>query len=123
MRAWVLAVLLAVAISLAPAEALADVRTSGSCSGGSGDYRLEVQREDRNSLRVRFEIEAEGAGERWQVFVSDNGVRVLARTRYSNNNGDLRVRIEIADRAGTDRISASAANLDDGETCGGSVRF
>ena len=123
MRARVSAVLLALAISLAPASALADVRTSGSCSGGSGSYRLEVQREDRNTLRVRFEIEAQGAGERWQVFVSDNGVRVLARTRYSNDDGDLRVRIVIPDRAGTDRISASAANLDDGETCGGSVRF
>jgi hypothetical protein len=123
MRARSPAVVLAVALALAPEVARADVRTSGSCSGGSGDYRLDVQREDRNSLRVRFEIEAEGAGERWQVFVSDDGVRVFARTRYSNDDGDVRVRIDIADRAGTDRISASAANLDDGETCGGSVRF
>jgi len=123
MHRRVLASVIVVVVMFGGGVARADVSTRGSCSGGPGTYRLDVQREDRSTLRVRFEIASEGAGERWQLFISDNGVRVLARTKYSRSDGDLRVRIEIADRSGTDRISATGANLDDGETCAGSVRF
>jgi hypothetical protein len=95
----------------------------GSCSGGPSEYRLRVRQGDGDSLRVRFEIESEGAGERWQVFLSDNGTRIYARTRLSDGDGWIRVRKATEDRDGADRISASGVNLETGESCAGSVSF
>lgn len=105
-----------------PASAGAPVEQRGDCVGGSGEWRLVVQREGPNSLRVRFELKDMVSGETWQVFLSDNGVGIFSGTKVADEGG-LRVRKLTRDRSGRDRISATAVDMDSGATCGGSLRF
>jgi hypothetical protein len=115
--------LCAVALVATPASAGDEVRRRGDCTGGEGDWDLRVEREDRDTLRVRFKIDDVDPGETWQLFLSDNGTRVFAGTKDANAGGEVRVRRNIRDRSGTDRIAASGVNVDDGTTCQGSVSF
>jgi len=93
----------------------------GTCSGGPSGYRLRVQPRDDASLRVRFEIEGGDEGESWQLFMSDDGRRIYARTKLSDDEGQVRARTLTRDRAGADRITATGVNLATGESCAGSV--
>lgn len=120
MRSKLLAVAVAVLALLAARPALAGGEARGSCSGGPGEYRLKVRADD-GRLRIRFEITGAEDGERWQLFVSDDGERVLAGTRISDDGGSVHVRTATADRSGRDRIKATGVNLDTGTTCSGSV--
>ena len=104
----------------APVEA-GDGETRGSCSGGPGQLRLRVRHDDGDSLSVRLEIDSDGSDQPWQLFVSDNGTRIYARTKVSDEDGRVRVRRVTDDRAGSDRISASGVNLDTGESCAATV--
>lgn len=125
-RRWFRASCLVVAVlvvSAAPASADGDARRRGDCVGGPGDYELRVGRVDRTTLRIRFRIDDVDPGDAWQIFVSDNGVRVVSRTKTSNAEGQVRIRRRIRDRAGTDRVVASGLNVVDGTTCRGTVRF
>jgi len=98
-----------------------DGEVRGSCSGGSAEFRLRVRPGDEGRLRVRFEIEGSGSGERWQLFLSNDGVRIIARTKLADDGGRVRVRRATEDGAGRDRISASGVNLDTGVSCSASV--
>jgi hypothetical protein len=121
-------VAIAVALGLtlavtAPVAARDESRRQGSCSGGPGDWLLRVQREDRGRLRVRFRIDDVPEGQRWQLFVSNNGARIYSGTRSSSRGGEVRVRLTTRNRPGRDRIAASGVNTKTGTTCDGSVRF
>jgi hypothetical protein len=120
MRArWLpLAGLLVLALA-APAGAN-DGEVHGSCSGGPSEFRLRVERDDA-SLRVRFEIEGGEQGQSWQLFMSDDGKRIYAKTKAAGDEGHVRARILTRDRAGRDRIAATGVNLATGESCAGSV--
>jgi hypothetical protein len=123
-RALTLAVCLCLVVGLAsPVTAGGDVRRRGSCSGGPGEWSLRVQRESRRKLRVRFEIDDVPTGQRWQLFLSNDGHRVYSRTKTSRRGGEVRVRILIRNRPGRDRIAASGVNTRTGTTCEGSVRY
>ena len=95
----------------------------GSCSGGPGEWRLSVDRRDSGRLRVRFRIDDVPARQSWHVFLSDNGERVFSGTRRADEHGDLRVTKLTANRAGSDRVAASAVNSATGVTCSGSLTF
>ena len=84
---------------------------------------LRVQRESRTKLRVRFEIDDVPTGQRWQLFISNNGTRVYSGTNVSRRGGEVRVRIATRNRPGRDRIAASGVNTRTGTTCEGSVRY
>ncbi|HEY7762908.1 MAG TPA: hypothetical protein VIC52_07835, partial [Actinomycetota bacterium] len=123
-RALTLAVCLCLVVGLAsPVSAGRDVRRGGSCSGGPGEWSLRVQRESPTKLRVRFEIDDVPTGQRWQLFLSNDGDRVYSRTKTSGRGGEVRVRIVIRNRPGRDRIAASGVNTRTGTTCEGSVRY
>lgn len=111
-----------VLVSTGVASAGGEVRR-GSCSGGEGHWVLRVERVDRNTLAVRFKIVDVDPGESWQLFLSDNGVRVHSATKVADARGEVRIQDRIRDRAGTDRIRASGVNVNDGTTCQGSVSF
>jgi hypothetical protein len=117
------AVVLGLMLAANPARASDDVRRRGWCSGGSGRWELRVWRETRNSLRVRFSVEHVPPGHTWQLFLSDDGVGVLARSKVSTGSGEVRVGKAIRNRLGTDRIEASGVNLRTGELCAGSLRY
>jgi hypothetical protein len=119
-------VLLAFSVALAPAvpvRADDEIRRHGSCEGGPGEWTLRVRRESRTTLRVRFRIEDAVPGHTWQLFLSDNGVRVFARSKVADEDGGVRVRTLIRNRAGVDRIKASGVDLVNGETCTGGLRY
>lgn len=114
-------VLLTLSATLSASAGGDRVRRRGSCAG-PGDWELIVRRRSATTLQVRFKIDDVDSGETWQLFVSDNGVRVYSGTKTAHD-GEVRVRKLIADRAGTDRVAASGVNADDGTTCTGSVSF
>lgn len=117
----VAAALLGLMLFVGPAVAGGSQR-EGSCSG-HGDWRLEVDRRDADTLRVRFRIENTPAGNVWEIFLSDNGTRFLATTRTANSDGEARVSKNTRDRAGTDKVKAYGYSRATGEVCSGSVTF
>jgi hypothetical protein len=121
LRVGALALIVASLVSTS-ASAAGPGERHGNCVSGPGEWRLIVQREGPSTLRVRFELKDVVSGETWQVFLSDDGVGIFSGTKVADG-GDLRVRKLTRDRAGRDRISASAVNMDSGATCGGSLRF
>ena len=94
----------------------------GSCTG-HGDWRLEVDRRDADTLRVRFRIENTPAGNVWEVFLSDNGTRFLATTRTASSDGEVKVSRNTRDRSGSDKVKAYGYSRATGEVCSGSVTF
>src|SRR4249919_1629590 len=72
----------------------------GSCDGGPGHWRLRVQREDADTLRIRYRIEDVAPGQSWQLFISDNGTRIYSATRSSGSQGEIRVNKTTRDRSG-----------------------
>jgi hypothetical protein len=125
MRAKLLSLVVVIGLLLAGTSAGAsdEVRRRGSCTSGSGHWDLRVRRETRTSLRVRFSIENAPPGHTWQLFLSDNGSGVFARSKVSISDGEVRVRKVIRDRWGSDRIKASGVDLTTGELCAGSLRY
>lgn len=115
------AIALVLVVVLVPA-ALAGESRRGSCSGGPGHWRLAVDQVDAGTLRIRFRIEDVPAGQSWQVFLSDDGVRIFSGQRVSDSDGEVRVRRLTANRAGADTIGASGVSAT-GITCRGSLTF
>jgi hypothetical protein len=116
-----ISIALALVVGLA-STAFATESRRGSCSGGPGYWRLAVGRVDADTLRVRFRIEDVPPGQTWQIFLSDDGVRVFTGERVSDSNGEVRVRRLIPDRGGADTIGASGVSAT-GITCSGSLTF
>ena len=119
--ALILAVLLGMTLFAGVASASGS-RKDGSCSG-HGEWRLEVERRDADTLRVRFRIENTPAGNVWEIFLSDNGTRFLATTRTANADGEVRVSKNTRDRSGTDKVKAYGFSRATGEVCSGTVTF
>ena len=90
----------------------------GDCSGPS-EWKLVVRKEDAGTLRVKLEVEGGRSGQKWHVFLSDNGTGFFAGSRISGSNGYFEVSRRTANRAGSDTIRAGASNTVTGETCNG----
>ena len=99
-----------------------DARREGACTD-HGKWRLEVDRRDADTLRVRFRIENTPAGKVWEIFLSDNGTRFLATTRKAGSDGQVRVSKNTRDRSGSDKVKAYGFSRATGEVCSGSVTF
>jgi outer membrane protein assembly factor BamB len=95
------------------------VRRHGACSGRS-EWTLEVRKDD-GRLRVRFELEGGASGQKWNLFLSDNGVGFYTGSQVSGADGHVEVRRRTRDRAGDDSIRAEANNIVSGERCRGKV--
>jgi hypothetical protein len=118
-----------VAADAAPPAAAAMVVASpgyterdGRCRFG-GEWQLDVERMPRGRIRIDFEVDEVGRRQRWQVFVSNNGRRVAAATRFSRVVGEFQLRRRTLNRRGRDRIAASAVNTRTGNRCSGFIRF
>jgi uncharacterized protein (DUF1684 family) len=105
-----------------PAGATARTVAHGSCSG-PGHWRLTGGGVAATEIRVRFAVRDVDPRETWQIFVSDDDVRVFAGTRTSGDDGRFAVRVRTRNRGGRDHLEASAINTDDGGSCSGSVRL
>jgi hypothetical protein len=111
-----------IALLAGAAGASDSAKRDGSCTA-HGEWRLEVERRDADTLRVRFRIENTPAGNVWEVFLSDNGTRFLATTRTANSDGEVKVSKSTRDRSGTDKVKGYAYSRATGEVCSGSVTF
>jgi hypothetical protein len=86
----------------------------GACTQQSTS-KLKLSREDRR-IEVEFEVDQNRNRVPWKVTLRSNGVRVASFTATTRApSGSFEVRRLIADRPGTDRISARAVRS--GETC------
>ncbi len=114
----------ALVVGGAAAPALAKgrvVRDSGTCA--TGVFKLKAKA-DNGGLDVEFEVDPNRAGQAWKVRIFDNGTRVLKTTRTTaGRSGSFSVSKVIANRAGTDAITARAIRVSNGTTCVGNVRF
>jgi hypothetical protein len=100
-----------------------EVRTSGSCSA-STDWKLKTKTEDNRRLEVELEIDSNRNGQKWYLSISDNGKRVYTSSRHTHvPSGSFEVERNIANRSGTDRITAVARNKATGEVCRGALTF
>jgi hypothetical protein len=93
----------------------------GSCQG-SGHWTL-IARQLVGRVRVTFTVADVDPRETWQVFLSDNGVRIKATSRVSAPEGSFRVRTPTRDRRGRDHLRATAVNVHDGGSCQASLSF
>jgi hypothetical protein len=94
-------------------------RTAGTCTGRSS-AKLKVK--PRNGrFETEFEVDQNRNGVRWRVSLRRNGT-VVASTRATTRapSGSLQVERRLANRAGTDTISARAVSPS-GEICTASV--
>jgi hypothetical protein len=107
----------ATALAVAPA-ALAkdgDVRVRGTCTGASTS-KLKLST-DNGRIEVELEVDQNRVGRTWGVVLRHNGVverRLVRVTRAPS--GSFEARALLPDRAGIDRIAATATSRT-GETC------
>jgi hypothetical protein len=97
------------------------IRT-GNCTA-STDWKLKAKA-DNGRIEVEFEVDSNRNGQTWNVRLQDNGV-ILDRTSRTTQapSGSFEYRRLIANRAGTDHITAFARNRTTGETCSGALDF
>ena len=99
-----------------------EVRTSGACSKGA-TWTLKTKADD-GRLEVEFEVDSNRVGQSWSVRLKDNGVLVHSGTaRTVAPSGSFEVERRIANRAGTDTITAYARHTASGQTCSARIVF
>ena len=100
-----------------------EVRSSGSCSAAT-DWKLKAKGEDGSRLEVELEIDSNRNGQKWYLSISDNGKRVYTSSRRTHApSGSFEVERNIANRSGTDRITAVARNSVTREVCRAAVVY
>ena len=97
-----------------------DVTAAGRCSSGSV-WKLKGGARDRG-IETEFQVDSNVNGQVWSVRITDNGVQVFAGNRTTvAPSGSFTVARTIANRAGLDRIHATATNVRSGERCAGTI--
>ncbi len=102
--------------ALASPSVAATVRTHGTCSGPSR-WALKINVATSAPLQISFTVSGSAAGQRWNVFMSDNGHGVFAGSRTASSQGTFVVYRKVKDLPGVDKLSVAANNADTGETC------
>jgi DUF4097 and DUF4098 domain-containing protein YvlB len=119
-----IAALAALALLALGSPALAkdgDVLVRGTCTGKSTS-KLKLSAEN-GRIEVEFEVDQNRVGRVWAVAVRRNGVVVSRQTKVTRApSGSFTARLLLANRAGTDRISATATSRS-GETCRAAASF
>jgi hypothetical protein len=92
------------------------VTVNGKCTASSTS-KLKLKADDRG-IETEFEVDQNRVGQHWTVSIKDNGI-VVARASATTTapSGSFTVRRLIPNRAGTDKVTASAKNVATGETC------
>jgi hypothetical protein len=93
-----------------------DVRANGRCSASSTS-KIKIKA-DNGRIETEFEVDQNRVGQKWNVSIRDNGVLVAAgQSTTTAPSGSFEFARRIPNRAGTDRVTASARNPVTGETC------
>lgn len=94
---------------------LGTVRCTGNASA-----KIKAKHDD-GRIEVEFDVDQNRNGVRWNVSIRRNGARVVSTTATTRApSGSFSVERKIANRAGTDRITARA-RTSSGQVCTGSV--
>jgi len=105
-----------VALALVPAGLAkdGDKLVRGTCTGPSS-AKMKLSRED-GRIEVQLEVDQNRVGRTWRVALRQNGVVVRRLTRVTRApSGSFEARIVVRNRAGVDRLAATATRR--GETC------
>jgi hypothetical protein len=110
MRTLTILIALLAAASLpavAPARDNPGVLKTGKCSNGA-TWKLKAKHED-GRIEVEFEVDQNVTGRSWNVVLRRNGVVVFRGVRITRPpSGSFEIVRKIPNRAGPDRIVASA---------------
>ena len=99
-----------------------EVRAQGTCSQGSA-WKLKAKA-DNGRIETELEVDTNRAGQAFAVRLHDNGVLVWSGSRTTvAPSGSFSVARLLTNRAGTDRITATARTASTGETCSAVVVF
>ena len=114
---------LVAAVGAQPASAKGlEARAQGACSQGSA-WKLKAKA-DNGRIETELEVDTTRAGRAFAVRFYDNGTLVWSGTRTTvAPSGSFSVERLLANRAGTDRITATAGTASTGETCSAVVVF
>jgi hypothetical protein len=93
------------------------VSKRGGCSGPSG-WKL-VLHKGSGTVNVTFSVHGGASGQKWNVFMEDNGKNFYNTSRVSGSGGTFTVKRGTNDRAGTDKILVGGNNAVTGEACVG----
>ncbi|MCW2598461.1 MAG: hypothetical protein JWM02_290 [Frankiales bacterium] len=117
-----LGALVLLALPMAPpaaAKGSNPVIARGTCAGGGAAWKLKGKH-DSGRIEMEFEVDSNRAGQRWAVRVTDNGAVVFNRiVTTAGRSGSFSVERRISNRAGSDRIVATAKHA--GRTCTGRI--
>ena len=92
------------------------VQKQGRCDANS-TWKLKAK-PDNARLEVEFEVDQNVSGDTWNVRLRDNGMTFFKGTRVTvPPSGSFTVHRFTANQAGTDTITARAANQRTGEVC------
>jgi DUF4097 and DUF4098 domain-containing protein YvlB len=92
------------------------VQKSGKCSANS-TWTLKAKA-DNGKLEVEFEVDQNVSGDTWNVRLRDNGMTFFKGSRVTRDpSGSFTVQRRTDNQAGTDMITARAANQSTGEVC------
>ena len=102
---------------------MATPRNAGDRARAPVQWRLRASAKGPGTIEVRFDIEHVRPGQRWQLFLSDDGARIFAGTRTADGDGELRAIKVTTNRPGVDQIKGSGVNVTAGGSCVGAVKF
>lgn len=108
----------ATVVASAPAASAKSVsaQKSGRCSAAS-HWKLKAK-PDNGRIEVEFEVDSNRNGQRWDVRISDNGVRVLTGYGVTRApSGSFEVERLVRNRPGVDHFVAYARNPKTREIC------
>ncbi|MBT9256559.1 hypothetical protein KMZ32_14110 [Phycicoccus sp. MAQZ13P-2] len=95
-------------------------KASGTCSQGA-TWKLKAKA-DNGRVQVELEVDSNRNGQSWAWTLRDNGTKVGSGTAVTvAPSGSFTVARRIANRAGTDTITAVATHA--GQTCSARVVF
>jgi hypothetical protein len=121
--AVVVAAIAVVTLFSPSAQATDVVIRRGLCGTGPAHWVLAVRTGlVPGQLYVKFAVRGADPGVRWQVFLSDNGHRLLPTERTTSAAGSFRVVRSIRDRVRRDHIQVTASTPD-AERCTANVVF
>ena len=115
--ATVAALALVTTLGLSPAGAKAgDVRVAGTCNRAATTKIKLGLRDGR--IESEVEVDSNRNGQRWSVRMRQNGVLVHDGTAVTAApSGSFTVRKVLANKAGTDTITAVSRNAATGQSC------
>jgi hypothetical protein len=121
-RALAVALMVPAALAAVPV-ALAkdgDVRRAGRCSAASTS-KIKLS-EENGRIEIEFEVDQNRGGVRWNVVLRKNGTVIRRASRVTRApSGSFELRALTANRAGADRIAATATRA--GERCSAAASF